>query len=181
MSQSIALVGDYTVREVDRDTFNDVFNALRSVVFPGVEFPDQAAEPSDSRQRLAERLGDDRFRLHLLIERGDAVAGWSVGVQRSSSEFHMSNSAVLAEHRRRGVYAALLRYVLKRAAAEGFETVTSHHQPTNNAVLIAKLRAGFHISGMVVDDCFGPLVNLTCFLDAGRRAAFGKRADGAGG
>jgi len=178
MNQPIPLIGDYTVHEVDNDTFEATFNALRSVVFPDFVFPDMepsSEEATAARDRLRDRMGDDRIRLRLMVKCGDEIVAWSVGLQRSTEEFHMSNSGVLPEHRRRGVYSALMKHVLDRAQQEGFQTVTSHHHPTNNPVLIAKLRVGFVISGMKIDDRFGLLVNLTYFFDSERRAAFAKK------
>jgi hypothetical protein len=52
---------------------------------------------------------------------------------------------------------------------KGFQIVTSRHTATNNAVIIPKLKAGFVIIGLELDDRFGTLVKLAYYFSAGRR------------
>lgn len=73
----------------------------------------------------------------------------------------MTNTGILEEHRRRGLYTALLPVVLNQLRQKGFQIVFSRHTLTNNAVIIPKLKAGFVISGFEVDDRFGTLVQLS--------------------
>ena len=81
----------------------------------------------------------------------------------------MVSTGILKEHRRRGIYAALLPVVLERVRTKGFQVVTSRHNLTNNAVIIPKLKAGFVISGFEVNDMYGSLVHLSYFFNPTRR------------
>ena len=169
----------YTVEEMPAEPFNEMLDELFPKAFPDlVAFNYRDLFTDQQRydvERLRQRLRD-RFVLRLVVRYGDDVAGWSLGVQNTAEQFRMANSAVLPEHRGKGLYSALLKYVLDRVRAEGFQTVFSHHHPTNTAVLIAKIKAGFIITGMEVTDDYGALVNLTCFFDQRRIHALGVRA-----
>lgn len=81
----------------------------------------------------------------------------------------MMNTGVLEAHRRRGVYTALLPVVLKTAQQVGFQVVLSRHHATNNAVIIPKLKAGFVITGLELDDRYGTLVQLSYYFNPLRR------------
>ena len=176
---STLLLDDYTVEEMQRDPFGEMLDTYRSIAFPDlVEFR-YADLFTDKQREDVERLRDrtrDKFVLRLVVRCGEDIVGWSVGVQANAEQFRMANSAVLPGHRRKGIYTALLLQVLERARAEGFQTVTSHHHPTNNAVLIAKLKAGFIITGMEITDDYAALVNMTHFFDPRRLHALGVRA-----
>ena len=76
----------------------------------------------------------------------------------------MVNTALLPEHRGRGVYSRLLPLVLGQLRDAGYQLIRSHHHATNNAVLIPKLRAGFRLQGLEVDH-HGVMAVLVCPLD----------------
>jgi hypothetical protein len=103
--------------------------------------------------------------------KGD-FAGWHFGLQTAADTYFMRNSAVLPDFRRRRIYERLLHATLEKVTAAGFQRVTSDHHPSNTAVLIAKLKAGFWISGVHVDDRFGTLVDLVWYPHQVRRDAF---------
>ncbi len=81
----------------------------------------------------------------------------------------MTNTGILEAHRGRGLYTALLPVVLGILKREGFQTVYSRHNLTNNAVIVPKLKAGVVISGFEVDDRFGTLAQLSYFFNPLRR------------
>lgn len=81
----------------------------------------------------------------------------------------MRNSAILPEHRRKGLYTQLLEETLRRVSADGFQKIYSRHSATNNDVIIPKLKAGFTISSLEVSDVFGVLVHLVYFPKKLRR------------
>ena len=99
-------------------------------------------------------------------------AGWHIGNQTSEDTYDMRNSAVLVDFRRLRIYERLLQSTLEVVTAAGFQRITSDHHPSNTAVLIAKLKAGFWISGVHVDDRFGTLVDLVWYPHHVRREAF---------
>lgn len=106
---------------------------------------------------------------------GDDLVGASVGWQDAADRFYMALSIVAPAHRRRGVYTAMVDAVLTAARKAGYAEVTSRHRPDNAAVLIAKLRLGFIITGYETSAAFGDMVRMTLPLTAARRRAFAKR------
>lgn len=90
-------------------------------------------------------------------------AGWHYGLQDGPTSYYMMNSAVLPEFRRRKVYERLLDATLDLTKEYGFLTITSRHHPTNNAVIIPKLKRGFSISGSELTDAFGLVIKLSYF------------------
>jgi hypothetical protein len=108
--------------------------------------------------------------------RGDALVGWTYGYREGTSQFCMLNSGVVAGERRKGVYTRLVQAALAHARAEGYVSVTSRHVPTNSAVLIAKLRLGFQVSGFEYSEVYGPLVRLTYLVGEARRKLYKARA-----
>jgi ribosomal protein S18 acetylase RimI-like enzyme len=107
---------------------------------------------------------------------GDDLVGWHIGDQQSSHNFYMRNSAILPEHRRKGLYTMLLDHVLGDLTTHGFQTITSRHTAVNNSVIIPKLRRGFVITGFELSDVFGALVTLTYHTNADRRRVLAFRA-----
>jgi hypothetical protein len=89
--------------------------------------------------------------------------------------WYMANSGVIASHRRQGVYSRLLAEACGLARESGAVVVRSQHSVMNNAVLVAKLRAGFHISGLSQSAQMGTLVELTLHLTPERLALFRER------
>lgn len=88
------------------------------------------------------------------------LKGWSFGWQDSSETFFMGASAIAPELRRQGLYSQLVKCVLERTRALGFQTVSSCHILTNNPVIIAKLKLGFTVKGIEVDAVHGTLLRL---------------------
>ena len=70
----------------------------------------------------------------------------------------MLNSGVANAERRKGVYSQLVKAVLGHAESRGYAAVTSRHVAANVAVIIAKLRLSFQISGFEYSEVYGPLV-----------------------
>ena len=62
---------------------------------------------------------------------------------------------------RLGIYTALARHAMGWAARSGFEEVRSRHLVTNTAIIQAKLRPGFVVTGMEVTDVHGVMVRMT--------------------
>jgi RimJ/RimL family protein N-acetyltransferase len=100
--------------------------------------------------------------------------GWSVGAMIDTSTFFMSWTAILPAYQRRGIYTAFLKVLLPYLHALGYERVTSNHMVNNRPVLIAKLKAGFHITGIVLDERYGAQVSLAYFFYQDRRDGFAR-------
>ena len=106
---------------------------------------------------------------------GDEVIGWSYGWMERGNTFYMANSGVIAPYRRRGIYSSLLSAITDHALSVGATIVRSQHSVLNNPVLIAKLRAGFHVSGISQSAQMGTLVELTRYLSVKRQELYRKR------
>ena len=168
------------IRQLTWAEFAPHFTAHRDTVFAGDHsYPLTVALDETARAKLTALDGHMSDVLDLNLGAFDAegrFVGWAFGIQESRGRFYMINSAVLPEHRRRGIYSALLTRTLEEAAERGFQVVTSRHAATNNAVIIPKLKAGFVIAGMELDDVFGTLVHLRYDLNPLRREVLRYRA-----
>lgn len=92
---------------------------------------------------------------------GETLVGWTYGWMERNNCFYMANSGVLSSHRRRGIYTSLINAIREHALKEGAVCIYSRHCMVNNPVIIAKLRANFHISGLSTSAQLGTLVELT--------------------
>jgi GNAT superfamily N-acetyltransferase len=106
---------------------------------------------------------------------GDDLVGWSCGWMERGGIYYMANSGVLPDRRRRGIYSRLLEAVRAHALAQGALAIRSQHTVLNNPVIIAKLQAGFHVTGLSQSARMGTLVELTLFLTPGRLGLFRSR------
>ncbi len=76
----------------------------------------------------------------------------------------MVNSGVLPDLRRRGIYSRLVGATIEYAATNDLSKIFSRHVPSNNPVIIPKLRLGFMVSGFEYSEVYGPLVHLTYLI-----------------
>lgn len=166
------LIPGYSFREMTRDDLSPFFERYRQVIFAENQHLDAHYAHSETEQAaistLAENLSN-RYTLGFGLFQGDTFVGWHLGQQVMAGKFEMTSTGILPEHRRHGLYSALIPIVLERVQKEGFQTVYSRHNLTNNAVIIPKLKAGFVISGFEVDDRFGTLVQLSYLFNPLRR------------
>ena len=88
----------------------------------------------------------------------------------------MANSCVIPEYRRAGYYSLMLEKVIEIAREMKFQTITSRHVVSNNPVIIAKLKAGFHITGMELSEIHGNLIHLSYHLNETRYEAYKVRS-----
>ncbi len=168
------MASTYTFRYLEKDEF-DAFYAQESAA----AFAD--ATHFDPRERIYRQEELERIaalkmtwtnRRQILIGAYDAagaLAGWSQSVQERGDEICMCMSAVKPAHQRHGIYARMLDMLLDRARELGFQSVISFHQATNNAILIPKLKAGFHVTGVEYRDTRGVLLKLTYLFNDERR------------
>jgi hypothetical protein len=173
MSEPIPLVDGYHAREVSKEVAMPFCRANTLAVFGpnrGVQTDRLLSEAEkDAAARLHENLGTPlRLDYGVYADDGEMV-GWSFGFQESRATFYMCNTGILAAHRRRGLYSALLPVIMKRVTTEGFQLIYSRHALTNNAVIIPKLRAGFIISSIELSDRHGTMVHLRYYTNPGRR------------
>lgn len=134
----------------------------------------EAEAEAETEVEAAAPAHSPMFRLGAYI--GDELVGWSNGWMERGKVFYMANSGVVAAHRRKGVYTALLSAVRDHALSQGVVTLRSQHSVLNNAVIITKLRFGFHVSGLTQSAQMGTLVELSHHLSPPRAELFRSRA-----
>ena len=108
--------------------------------------------------------------------RDERLVGWTHARAEAGYDLYMVNSGVDRAHRRQGVYSRLVQLTIDHAASHGYRSIKSRHIPLNNAVIIAKLRLGFHVSGFEYSETYGPLVCLTYVVGEPRRELYRARA-----
>jgi ribosomal protein S18 acetylase RimI-like enzyme len=170
-------------RVTDRDRYFADHEAALGSHFPKEYFFDLWGLRSEhelaGQARLAQLRGGETLRDFTFVYQGDTLVAAFCGQQNTDSLYRMGHSNVHRDFRRRGIYRMILQGTLGYTAALGFDTVTSEHSPANNAILIAKLRAGFHIYALELDPRVGPSVVLRYFHNPEHRAAFELRCGNA--
>jgi len=111
----------------------------------------------------------DEGALRIAAFRGDSLVGWTFACAEGGNRLHMFNSGVAPAERRRGIYSRLVQSVVEHAGAHGHVAILSRHAANNNAVIVAKLKLGFFVSGFEYSEVYGPLVRLTFLLGSLRR------------
>ncbi len=164
---------DYVIKELTEKEFMPLFERHSKTVFEDFHnytVRDVLSEAETQRMETLKLRMGNLYSLHLgVFDREDKFVGWCWGTQENRSAFYMVNSGVLNEHRRKGLYGALVNECVQIVAKQGFQLIYSRHCATNNAVIIPKLKAGFVISKMEMDDRFGVLIHLHYYTSAIRR------------
>jgi GNAT superfamily N-acetyltransferase len=170
-------MSDFQIRPVEKFAEPE-FSRLSRQVFAEVQQPSEAFEAvlrdEESRPTPPDPRHAPMFRFGAY--EGEALVGWSCGWMKRGDIYYMANSGVLPSHRRRGVYTQLLNAVRDHAVAQGALEIQSQHSVLNSAVLVAKLKAGFHVTGLSQSARMGTLVELTQFLTPGRLALYRTRS-----
>ena len=156
------------------------FSALRDVAFR--DFGAQSTLLSDvlddeaKRRSLvseADSASSQQLRIGAFLD--DRIVGWSYS-RYEDGQLNMVNSGVLPEFRGLGIYTGLVKATIEYADAHGFLKIVSRHVPSNNAVIIPKLRLGFVVSAFEYSEVYGPLVHLTYLNGDKRRELYQKRS-----
>ena len=165
----------YRIREMLEDEFNPLFQKYCKEFFDEANqvFHLRRVFTDDEKARLVElgSLLGKPYTLRLGVFKDDEFVGWHFGYQETALRFYMCNSAIFPVHRKQGLYKQLLSKTLEIVTEKGFQEIYSRHMPTNNAVIIPKLQAGFFITSMQLDDVHGVLVHLTYYPNPVRRKA----------
>lgn len=169
------------IREMDEASFFEMQAPFRSVLFEDDHslFPAEymSEKEKESVGKLRQNLSKDTYKLYLgVFDPGDNFVGWHCGFQENAFTFYMTNSAIFKEHRRKGLYSSLLDFAIETLKGKGFQVIYSRHNATNNAVIIPKLKAGFVITNLELDDVFGVLVHLKYYVNKIRRKILDYRA-----
>ena len=160
------------------DSFNDLVRKHFDRSYPILRWRDHL---SPSEKQSVKELNDQlnaKKRINVAIFKNEELVGWSYGWQGGfeSATYYMANSFVLPEYRRKGFYNLMVKKVIEISESNHFQTITSRHVAANNAVIIAKLKAGFKITGMELSEIHGNLVTLTYFHNELRAECFEVRS-----
>jgi ribosomal protein S18 acetylase RimI-like enzyme len=149
--------------------------ALRQHFPPEVFFdfwtPREEDEKAD-KARLVESMGGERLEDFWVVRDGERIAMMACGHQVDGRIYRMWHTHVHPDYRRKGLYGDYLRRVLAYTKDAGFRVVTSEHAPSNNAVIIAKLSAGFRIYALELNAGVGPSLCLRYYHDPEELAAY---------
>ena len=156
------------------------FSNLQRAVFADIQLESPALSGVLSFERQAHAVAEVKKVAHSPMVRFGAfvdgqLVGWSCGWLERGDCFYMASSGVAAEHRRKGVYSALLEAVLSHAREVGAHVVRSQHSVLNNPVIVCKLRREFHIAGLSASAQLGNLVELVHHLSEPRFELFRSR------
>lgn len=170
------LAGLYPIERMGREAYWELHDdAMRAHFPPEVFFdfwtPREEGEKAD-KARLVESMGGDRLEDFWVMRDGDRIAMMACGHQVDGRIYRMWHTHVHPDYRRKGLYSEYTRRVLAYTKDAGFRVVTSEHAPSNNAVIIAKLSAGFRIYSLEMNAAVGPSLCLRYYHDPLELAAY---------
>lgn len=157
MTGDVFELGDgYTARPISLAAYQDACARLEGQVFGNT-----LNYRFDPPVRAAPPLGET-FQWGVYC--GEELIGWHHAHAQDARRVYMADTGLLPTHQGRGLYTRLLPQLIAHYQAAGFVLVQSRHRPTNNAVLVPKLRAGFVLQGLhLYEDGLG--AQLTLSLD----------------
>lgn len=160
------LLGRYPIQTLTEDAYWETFEReLRPTYPPEVFF-------SLQRDRVEPAVPANGLKDHWYARDHDAVVAMFCGDSHDRGRYQMRHTVVSPAYQRRGIYSEIIARALAYSADLGYSVVISEHSPANSAVLIAKLKAGFCITGLELDAAFGTSVVLTHFHDPAELAAY---------
>lgn len=171
----IQLANNISAKQVDMKTYFDIEEALEAQIFPENEQTKRWFSLPENRHKDKERLVSLQRLTHqeaVIFYDKDKAIGYSSGRMTGATEFMMDDTGILPAYQRQGIYSSFLERYIPYLRDCGYERIVSYHSPTNRAVLIAKLKAGFNISGMQLREHAGASVKLVYFLHEDRLLAF---------
>ncbi len=151
----VKFVDEGEFRNQTSNLINKIFSDTHTLVNSELYSAEQLQQSEVNRARF-----DKLESLYCLLMLDEECIGWHFGFQYGPLSYYMCNSAIVPEHQRNGYYTFLAQQVMSEAHRRGYLKITSRHHPTNTAVLIAKLKLGFIVSGMQLSANFGTLLEL---------------------
>lgn len=162
------LFDDYYFSIIDEKEFSKIFRENIKSVYEGVVDFNVHQMLSELEVNKIKNLKNNlsaSYKLYIKICKSEKIIGWLFGCQTDNESFTMMNSGILKEYRNKGIYSKVLKEVLDILSNEGFQKVESQHQTSNNSVIIPKLKAGFTITGLEIDEKVGMRVRLTYYFN----------------
>jgi RimJ/RimL family protein N-acetyltransferase len=168
----------FSIKECDVDEFWKYLDNKIGEVFgdEDITFVPREHYSEEEKEKLKALSYKNNFNLRIVLLYNGKLAGWSWGYQDCQDSYYMQNSAILAEHRGRGLYTAMLDVVMAKVINKGFQKIWGRHSTLNNAILIPKLKRGFQVTGTELSDKFGSLIHLTYYPSKTRQGVLNFRA-----
>jgi RimJ/RimL family protein N-acetyltransferase len=157
----------YVLEDITIEEFNAVYTSRQEEYFKTSLIVDVVSHLSTAEQQQAQQRRTAFpavWRMQWAVTYNGVLVGWTYAYQQDHETLYMCNTALDPAHRGKGLYTRILRIVLDYAHMNGFQVVTSKHYASNNAVIVPKLKAGFIITGMALDEKYGLMVHLTKYL-----------------
>ncbi|MFN8578163.1 MAG: hypothetical protein U0354_15100 [Candidatus Sericytochromatia bacterium] len=165
------LFDNYSYYIINENEFWQIFKENRKSVFEeNIEFSLNKALTDLEKNKLIKLKQNltNTYKLFIKITCDEKIIGWFYGKQSNEESFEMVNTGLIKEYRNKGIYKSILKEVIKLTEIEGFQKIGSHHHANNNSVIVPKLKQGFIITGMELDDKFGLLIRLTYYFNKTR-------------
>lgn len=152
--------------------FSDLAREAFSGYAPSQLLTDVLQQEEEARAMLA---SPDPQALRIGAFQDERLVGWTHAVP-DGANLRIVNSGVASEFRRRGIYSQLVRQTIDHAIARGYVSISSRQAADNNAVIVAKLKLGFFVSGFEYSEVYGPLVRLSYLTGELRRELHRQRS-----
>ena len=162
------------VRQTSPATAYDEIAELYPRVFGNFQALDMFRTPVERRtnQQTLRDVLNCHTEYFLFVNSAEKIIGWSFGTQTDADTYFMQFTGIDPDYQNKGIYTAFLKKLLPYLKSLGYERVISNHLVNNRAVLIAKLKAGFDIFGMSLDERWGAQVELVHHLYPDRHQGY---------
>jgi ribosomal protein S18 acetylase RimI-like enzyme len=161
------LTDGYALHLIPKEKFEKLYSVYRNEIFENQEqFFDLKQTLSDEERKKTKNLNTNMGHpviLRLGVFKDDTFVGWYVGYQQSAETFYLQNAGVLPQHRRHGLYTAMLKKMVEITVKIGFQKIYLCTLATNNTSIIAALKQDFVISSMEINDGFGVFIHLSYY------------------
>jgi GNAT superfamily N-acetyltransferase len=173
--EPIHLFDDYYFRDASAAEFWPFFREHRPMIFAdaiNIEINDTLTGVEKDKLNQLHHAIDQLYTQRLFILKNEEIIGLHIGTQVRADLYNMGATGLLKEYQGKGIYSALLPKLLEIYHDKGFQKISSRHHASNNRVLVAKIKAGFVITGFELDERYGLFVVLSYIYNDKRMKAY---------
>ncbi|MGM0440056.1 MAG: GNAT family N-acetyltransferase [Chlamydiota bacterium] len=98
--------------------------------------------------------------------------GWLLGDMEDYMTFYLRAYGLITEYRRKGIFTAFQKQFYNYLEDWGYERIAAHHQLNNRIAMIAQLKMGYQLTGIELDERFGPLAKMVYFVHPDRQQGY---------
>ncbi|OFZ31747.1 MAG: hypothetical protein A2622_04035 [Bdellovibrionales bacterium RIFCSPHIGHO2_01_FULL_40_29] len=167
-------------KQVERKDLGIAMKSIWEKVFPNrvdLKIDEVLPDREKARKEILNNFNEKIFKIDIIFTEklsGNPI-GWIMGEQHDYETFYLRNSGFIPEFRRKKLYTISHSAIVKHLKGLGFERIVSDHLPNNKPMLLFKIKDGYIINNMTLDDRFGPMVRLVKFIYDDRQKFFEKR------